>query len=1035
MWIFRAGALSPSGQQRPLAQYADAPRIGGHRDRRGLHIVPLLLALLSVVVFAPLLAGLCLAVPAQAQPGLPAPDPRPVLRIETGMHTAPIWRLGADRSCRLLVSGSLDKTVRLWSMPEGRLLRTQRLPIGDGDGGKVFSVAVSPDGAWVAAGGWDATWDTGRNMSVSLFDSATGLSIRRLGSFGSVITHLAFSADGRRLAVALGGGQGVRVVEVASGRELTADRDYGGKASYGVAFSPDGSLHAVGDDGFLRRYGPDGRLAAKVVTEGGKEPFSVAVDPTGRRLAVGYADTASVDLYEAASLRRIGAVDTRGINKGNLGRVAWSADGRRLAAGGRYSDRNGRRRLLSFTPEGRRLGPEAPAADDTIMSLAPCGDGVGFGAADPSFGLLRPDGQAVTLARGRSPDMRDKLGEAFTVSSDGRQIRFGLGRAANQPVLFDLGRSMLTQAAAAVPGLIPPRTGGIAVTEWMDTMHPRLGGKPIALREYEVTRSLAVRPDRSGFVLGTEWSLRAYDASGRERWPDRAGPGVVWGVNLARDGELIVAAYGDGTVRWHLWRDGAELLALFVDRQTKAWVAWTPRGYYAASPGGEELIGWHVNRGWEQPADFFPASKFRDTYARPDIVERVLATLDEDEAVRQANAALPGRVAPAKPIADLLPPVVSILSPGEGTTVAGASVRIDYLVRSPAGLPVDRIEALVDGRPAGAGRGLGRIEDRFEPVSRCLAETQGRGRLEGGLQGCRGSLTVSLPPGTHQVGLFARTGERAGEVVQVRLTRAGVAAGAELLKPKLYALVIGISAYANPDYALAYAAKDARDFAATLAHQKGGLYGDVTVRMLVDGQASAAGIREGLDWLTQQVTSADIGVVYLAGHGLLDERGRFYFLAADSDTARLRATAVPREDLQDALSALAGKALLFLDACHSGAIAGAGGRRGGLDINSVVNGFAQAERGVVMFTASTGKQVSQENPAWGNGAFTKAVVEGLGLPGQPAKADLLGTGAITTSALDAYVRERVKSLTGGTQSPVMIRPATVPDFDFAIARQ
>jgi RNA-directed DNA polymerase len=31
-----------------------------------------------------------------------------------------------------------------------------------------------------------------------------------------------------------------------------------------------------------------------------------------------------------------------------------------------------------------------------------------------------------------------------------------------------------------------------------------------------------------------------------------------------------------------------------------------------ASPGGEDLIGWHVNRSWAQAAEFFPASRFRD---------------------------------------------------------------------------------------------------------------------------------------------------------------------------------------------------------------------------------------------------------------------------------------------------------------------------------------------------------------------------------------------------------------------------------------
>ena len=82
----------------------------------------------------------------------------------------------------------------------------------------------------------------------------------------------------------------------------------------------------------------------------------------------------------------------------------------------------------------------------------------------------------------------------------------------------------------------------------------------------------------------------------------------------------------------------------------------------------------------------------------------------------------------------------------------------------------------------------------------------------------------------------------------------------------------------------------------------------------------------------------------------------------------------------------------------------------------------------------SGKQLSQENSAWGNGAFTKAVIEGLGLPGKKSLADYRGDGKITTSALDLYVTERVKTLTGGTQSPIMIRPPTVPDFTIAVSR-
>ncbi len=960
------------------------------------------------------------------------PDPRAMLRIETGMHVAGINRIGVDSQCRLLATGSDDKTVRLWSMPAGRLIRTQRLPIGSGHNGKVFAVAVSPDGRYVAAGGWDAARESGRGHSIYLFDAATGTQMRRLGAFESLIPHLTFSSDGVLIAVALGGGQGIRVLDVATGRELLADRDFGGRTGNGVTFGPDGAIYAVGDDGSLRRYSPELKLTGKVTTIGGKRPFSVSVDSSGQRLAVGFSDNTAVDLYDAQSLRRIAPADTQGVDNGDLSTVVWSRDGKQLIAGGSYNHSSGQNEVVRFSPKGRRLGAGILVSDNTILSLVTCDEATAFATADPSLGLIRSDGRAVTLARGRTVDMRAKFGDAFTVSSDGTRLRIGLGYGSAAPVLFDLGKATLNDWFKSDYNLAAPDIVGLPVTGWKNTLEPRFKDNLIKLDGNQLSRSLAIRPDKTGFVLGTEYSLRAYDAGGKESWPPRATSGPTYGVNLARGGELIVAAYGDGTIRWHRWSDSQELLALFVDRESRAWVAWTPSGYYSASPGGEDLIGWQVNRGWEQPADFFPASKFRDQYARPDIVERVLDTLDEAEAVKQANAARGGKQTEAIPIAERLPPVVSILSPVEGSIVSGDEARIDYVVRSPSGLPVEAVDALIDGRPVSTGRGLGRDDEAQVAMRACLTSTRGLGRDEGGQQGCRGTINLRLPPGTSEIGLFARTGGRAGDVARIRLVRAAAASNTELEKPRLFALVVGISAYANPDYRLGYAAKDAADFAGALQNQQGGLYGAVMVRALADGNATATAIKDGLDWLTKQVTARDVGLLYLAGHGLLDERERFYFLPADGDAERVRATGVPREDIQEALDALPGKALLFLDACHSGAIATK--RRRDLNINVVANEFASSERGVVAFTASTGRQLSQENPAWGNGAFTKAVIEAMGTVGIKAKADFLGKGRITASALDTYVSDRVRELTGGQQSPIMIRPPTVPDFAFALVR-
>ena len=92
-----------------------------------------------------------------------------------------------------------------------------------------------------------------------------------------------------------------------------------------------------------------------------------------------------------------------------------------------------------------------------------------------------------------------------------------------------------------------------------------------------------------------------------------------------------------------------------------------------------------------------------------------------------------------------------------------------------------------------------------------------------------------------------------------------------------------------------------------------------------------------------------------------------------------------------------------------------------------VNELASAENGAVVFASSTGRQYSLEDPAWGNGAFTKAVVEGLS-----GKADYAKKGKITINMLDLFISERVKELTKGQQTPTTTKPQTVPDFPIAV---
>ena len=131
---------------------------------------------------------------------------RPVLIVDPGMHTAASIVAAADAAGRFLVTGSYDKTVRIWQAADGKLLQTIRMPAGPGPIGMIFAVAMSPDGNIVAAG----TTLTG---AIYLFDRSTGRMTKRIGDLPpSMVMALAFSGDGRYLAAGLGSG-GLRVFD------------------------------------------------------------------------------------------------------------------------------------------------------------------------------------------------------------------------------------------------------------------------------------------------------------------------------------------------------------------------------------------------------------------------------------------------------------------------------------------------------------------------------------------------------------------------------------------------------------------------------------------------------------------------------------------------------------------------------------------------------------------------------------------------------------------------------------------------------
>jgi WD40 repeat protein len=818
--------------------------------------------------------------------------------------------------------------------------------------------------------------------------------VRRLSGLPNVVFHLTFSPDGAKLAAALGVGGGIRVFGTTDGTEVGRDTDYDAE-SYGLDFDRAGRLVTSCYDGYLRLYDRSLKLVKKVRAPGGGRPYAVRFAPDGAKVAVYYAGSTRVDVLDGGTLAHLYQPDTSGVGNGGLNSVAWSADGAALYAGGTLQDGTGTKLICRWAEAGRGQHQDLAAASRAIFDLAPLpAGGVVLGTSGPAWGVFSTRGERTRLVAGEIADYRGLL-EGFRTDVAGDVVRFAYEQEGKAPARFSLPERRLEMEAGAA--LQPPRTDGLAVTDWKDNYAPKLGGAKLELDQYEFSRSLAIAPDAQRFLLGTEYALRLFDRNGKQQW-EAATPSTAWSVNLSGNGKLALAAFGDGTIRWYGLTDGQELLAFFPHNDRERWVLWTPSGYYDASPGAEDLIGWHVNNGKEREADFFPASQFRNLYYRPDVISRVLQTLDEAEAVRLADAEA-GRKRQELDLLKRLPPLVQLIAPHNGMEVRRTELTVYFTVRAPSGEPVTGIKALVDGRPV-----------EIEKDLQWLADTPQH-------------LQVTLPEQDCELQLLAEN-RFATSVPEVRRLkwRGRVA---PLIKPNLYLLAAGVSRYANSDYNLGFAAKDARDFAAAMTQQQGLLYGKVEARLLADGDATRDEIVDGLDWIWKQAKSSDVAMVFLAGHGDNDSLGRYFFWPHNIEKDRLLRTGVSFSDIKSAVEAIAGKAVFFVDTCHSGNALG--GKTRAVDINGFINELTSAENGAVVFAASTGKQVSLESKQWNNGAFTKALVEGI-----DGGAVVQGKSKITITSLDLYLSERVKELTRGKQTPTTTKPVTVPDFPIAV---
>jgi hypothetical protein len=556
--------------------------------------------------------------------------------------------------------------------------------------------------------------------------------------------------------------------------------------------------------------------------------------------------------------------------------------------------------------------------------------------------------------------------------------------------------------------------------------------------KYDRINCYSFSADGGQLVVGSAYNLTLHDTRSGKQLREFVGhTGTIWAVVVSPDGRLLVSGSADQTFRvWNL--ETAELLvtvfAAFPVRgvgtdgpasskssaQPAAptdYVAWTPQGYFKASPGGDQLIGWHVNRGIDKAADFFFAWQFARTFDRPDVLENVLLTRNVDQAVAKANAARPRspglKLDVTRDLAKLVPPSVTILEPRSGTSTTKATVRLKATIQTVTrDQDITNVRITVNGRPV--------ERQKFAPVARKNAAASS-GRVE------HVELDVPLVAGENVIAVIASSEASDSQPVRVIVTRKAVTR-----QPALHVVSIGITKHEFKEAnTLKFPARDAQRVAAALGQHRTGLFRNGFTRTLTDSEATQRNIRRALGELAKsEPAQDDLAIVFISGHGLTSDSGEFFLIPHDYEGEYFSATAWT--ELLRPLTGLRCRVLLLMDTCHSGGLTA--GRDTAIKAATGIHG------GLVVISSSTGDEVSLEHDDWDHGAFALALIEGISgrrVKGVGSKLDLPADnnkdGQIEQSELSNYVTLRVKEITHGKQNPVTHQP-NQPVKSFSVSR-
>jgi WD domain, G-beta repeat len=294
----------------------------------------------------------------------------------------------------------------------------------------VTALAYHPGGKLLAAG---------THGDVAVIDPAKGEVVAHIGGQTARVTAVAFSRDGKRLAVASGEPAKSGIVKLYTVEEKGPKFEPKGELAgpkdvqYALDFAPDNkTLATAGYDRVIRLWDTDSRTVIRELKDHSDTVYGVAFSPDGKLLASGSADRA-VKVWDPATGKRL---YTLGDPTDWVYALSWHPDGKRLAAAG--VDKS--IRVWEATPEAAKLVQAVFAHTEPVTKLAYSKDGQFLYSVSQGPNLKKWDAARMVEKLVYPPQKETML--SLAVRPDGKQVAVGRFDGVLQLLDADSGEPM-----------------------------------------------------------------------------------------------------------------------------------------------------------------------------------------------------------------------------------------------------------------------------------------------------------------------------------------------------------------------------------------------------------------------------------------------------------------------------------------------------------------------------------------------------------------------------------------------------------------